>query len=183
MKKFLKALAVLACAVALVAGSVAATLAYLTDTDKVVNTFTVGKVDITLDEAKVTLYGVKDGESRVQANAYKLIPGKTYLKDPTITVTPDSEACYLFFKLDNGLGDAVTFNIDTNKWKQMGETNVYYYTEVVTGGSYGAFSEFSVAQNAVIGDPTGKNITVTAYAVQADGFANATAAWDAANFA
>ena len=41
----------------LVTASVMGTLAYLQDTDSVQNTFTVGKVGITLDEADVKTYG------------------------------------------------------------------------------------------------------------------------------
>ena len=58
MKMKTKALLVLACAVMLVAASVFGTLTYLTDNDAVTNTFTVGKVNITLDEALVTENGV-----------------------------------------------------------------------------------------------------------------------------
>ena len=53
MKKAKKALALVLCAVLLVAGSVMGTMAYLTSKDEVVNTFTVGKVGITLDEEDV----------------------------------------------------------------------------------------------------------------------------------
>ena len=85
MKKF-KALLVVACALLLVAASVFGTMAYLTSTDTVTNTFTVGKVKITLDEAQVNTDGKpikKDGTivqnaaeaERVKKNSYKLLPG------------------------------------------------------------------------------------------------------------
>ena len=51
MKTKSKALLLTLCAVLLVAASVMGTMAYLTSTDKVENTFTVGNVKITLDEA------------------------------------------------------------------------------------------------------------------------------------
>ena len=57
MKKKTKALMLVLCAVLLVTASVLGTMAYLTSTEKVVNTFTVGKVAITLDEAKVNADG------------------------------------------------------------------------------------------------------------------------------
>ena len=79
MKKTRKILLMAACAVLLVCISVGATVAYLTSVDSVTNTFTVGKVAITLDEAKVTEYGVAvEGAARVKANTYKLIPGHEY---------------------------------------------------------------------------------------------------------
>lgn len=95
MKKF-KALLVVACALLLVAASVFGTMAYLTSTDTVTNTFTVGKVNIKLDEAKVDADGkpVANAE-RVKENSYKLLPGHTYTKDPTVTVEAGSEASYV----------------------------------------------------------------------------------------
>ena len=82
MKKF-KALLVVACALLLVAASVFGTMAYLTSTDTVTNTFTVGKVAIKLDEAKVNPDGsLVENADRVKANSYKLLPGHIYNKDP-----------------------------------------------------------------------------------------------------
>lgn len=96
MKKTIKALLVVLCVVLLVAGSVMATLAYLTDTDKVVNTVTVGKVDITVDESEVTPDGEPvEGADRVEGNEYHLIPGQTYVKDPTMTVKQGSEESFV----------------------------------------------------------------------------------------
>ena len=57
-------------AAALVTASVFGTIAYLTDSEKVENTFTVGKVGITLDETDVDEYGVKDGDERVTKNTH-----------------------------------------------------------------------------------------------------------------
>ena len=96
MKKF-KALLMVACALLLVAASVFGTMAYLTSTDTVTNTFTVGSVAIKLDEADVKLDGTyeTDHDSRVDANNYKLMPGHEYIKDPTVTVLKDSESSYV----------------------------------------------------------------------------------------
>ena len=95
MKKF-KALLVVACALLLVAASVFGTMAYLTSTDTVTNTFTVGKVKITLDEAKVNTDGTPVANAeRVKANEYKLLPGHTYTKDPVLTVKDGSEDAYV----------------------------------------------------------------------------------------
>ena len=97
MKKF-KALLVVACALLLVAASVFGTMAYLTSTDTVTNTFTVGKVKITLDEAKVGTDGkalTGSDAARVQTNSYKLMPGHKYDKDPIVTVKAGSEESYV----------------------------------------------------------------------------------------
>lgn len=103
MKTKSKALLLTLCAVLLVAASVLGTMAYLTSTAKVENTFTIGKVEIKLDEAKVNADGIpEEGAARVQANSYKLMPGNTYTKDPTVTVKAGSEESYVRMK--------VTFN-------------------------------------------------------------------------
>ena len=103
MKTKSKALLLTLCAVLLVAASVLGTMAYLTSSAEVKNTFTVGKVEIKLDEAKVNADGIpEEGADRVTANSYKLMPGTTYTKDPTVTVLNGSEASYVRMK--------VTFN-------------------------------------------------------------------------
>ena len=79
-----------------VVASIAGTMAYLTDSESVANTFTVGQVDIVLDETDVDENGKEIvGSDRVKENEYHLIPGQTYTKDPTITVQPNSEESYI----------------------------------------------------------------------------------------
>lgn len=98
-----KKLLIMSVAMVLVcAFAVGMTIAYLTSTDEVVNTFTVGNVQIQLDEADVDEYGEQlyDSETgspapRVKANSYKLIPGHTYNKDPMVTVLSGSESSYI----------------------------------------------------------------------------------------
>lgn len=103
MKTRRNALLLSFCAVLLVVASVFGTVAYMTSKDQVKNTFTVGKVAINLDEAKVTEDGKPvEGADRVKENSYKLIPGLTYTKDPMVTVLDGSEASYVRMK--------VTFN-------------------------------------------------------------------------
>ena len=95
MKKS-KVLITALCAVLLVTVSVLGTLAYLTSQDEVVNTFTIGKVNITLDEVAVNVDGTEiPGADRVKENNYHLIPGQTYVKDPTMTVKAKSEDSYV----------------------------------------------------------------------------------------
>lgn len=104
MKTKKKALLTVLCAAMLVVGSVFGTYAYLTDkTDAVTNTFTVGNVTITLDEAKVGNDGkalTGNEAARVQANKYQLSPSLAYDKDPTVTVAEGSEDCWLFVKFE-----------------------------------------------------------------------------------
>lgn len=97
MKTKNKALLLTLCAVALAVSSALGTMAYLTDRDAVTNTFTIGNVGLTLDEADVKTDGSyeTDHESRVQKNEYRLIPGHTYIKDPTVTVDAGSADAYV----------------------------------------------------------------------------------------
>ena len=81
---------------ALLCATVMGTMAWLTDRDVAVNTFTVGNVDIKVDETDVD----KDGKpipdnDRVQENEYHLLPGCTYTKDPTMTVVKGSVESYV----------------------------------------------------------------------------------------
>lgn len=110
MKKntLLRKALVMICTMALVAClSVAATLAYFTDSDAVTNTFTVGNVAITMDEkntdGKDAAGVANDNLVRDTANKYHLVPGMTYEKDPTIHVAENSEDCWLFVKVENGI--------------------------------------------------------------------------------
>lgn len=82
---------------------VGASLAYFTDTDDQTNTFTAGKVDIKLDEVVVEKNdegNLVSTETRTEEDqTYKLFPGMTVAKDPTITVASDSEDSYIAAKI------------------------------------------------------------------------------------
>ncbi len=192
MKTRTKALLLALCAVLLVCASVFGTLAYFTSKDAVTNTFTVGKVVITLDEAKVETNGtpVEDAD-RVKANAYHLLPGHSYTKDPTIHVDAESEDCWLFVKIDNQIAaieDAVTVHdqMVTNGWTEIDATNnIYAYKAIATKNQdVKVFDSFKIQgaglDNDTLADYEGMTIVVTAYAIQADGFATAQDAWTAA---
>lgn len=173
--------------VLVIAMSVAGTVAYLTSTDTVTNTFTVGNVEITLDEAKVDEYGVAaTPATRVDKNDYKLIPGHTYTKDPTIHVATGSEDCWLFAKIENNLGTAATLAM-TQGWTEIDSANhVYAYnTKVSADTDVTVFTQFTFSKDVTatqLPSYNGKTIVVTACAVQADSFANANEAYAAANF-
>ncbi len=194
MKTKTKAIALTLCAVLLVVASVMGTMAYLTSKDTVTNTFTVGNVSITLDEAKVDKYGtVVEGADRVDANSYDLVPGHTYTKDPTVTVAANSEPCYVFVKVENGLsGFEATNNTiasqitNTNQWTALEGNDGVYYKEVVASAKdttlvvFSSFTLSDTANNVNGWNNLGNaNITVKAYAIQQDGFETASAAWEA----
>ena len=208
-----KSIALVMMAVLLVAASVMGTLAYLTSHDKVVNTFTVGTVNIKLDEAKANTDGsLVEGAARVKANNYKLLPGHTYNKDPMVTVLAGSEPSYIkmtvTFSKANEL-DAIfaptganltsIFNgYDAANWIAKGNTKdaaantrtyEFWYKEAVGAPNGDVALDALFDSITVPGEITkeqlatieGMTITVNAYAIQADGFANAEAAWAAFN--
>ncbi len=202
MKKKITALCLVVClAVVAIAG---ATMAYFTDTKVNTNTFTAGKVEINLDEAKVDEYGIPvEGEDRVTENSYKLVPNHVYTKDPTVTVKGGSEDCYVrvlvtLNKLDElyalpTIDIADCFNVDADKWELAGEikndnektrTYVLNYKEVVPASKNDTeltpvFTEVTCPNltNEQIKTLEGLTITVTGNAIQADGFTDADAAW------
>lgn len=199
MKKTSKALLLSLCAVLLVTASVLGTMAYLTSQDQVVNTFTVGNVAITLDEKDVDNSTLGEND-RDKANAYKLMPGHNYEKDPIVHVDANSEDCYLFVKVVNEIANieaekTVAQQMTEKGWVAVDAANgIYVYTTdktnpaVVTKGSnITVFENFTIAgnvDNTTLATYADKTITVNAYAIQADGFAGETASeiWAAAGF-
>ena len=211
MKTRSKALLLTLCAVLLVAASVLGTMAYLTSTDEVTNTFTVGEVKIKLDEAKANPDGsLVANADRVKANEYKLLPGHTYNKDPMVTVLSGSESSYVkmtvTFSKANEL-DAIfapggadltsIFNgYDAAKWIAKGNTKdatantrtyEFWYKETVGAPTadvaldalFDSITVPGTITNEQLATIEGMTITVNAYAIQADGFADAAAAWAA----
>lgn len=99
----------IAIAAAALAGTCAigGTLAWLTaSTEEVTNTFTMGNVNITLDETKVGGTGHDDRWSPSSADdeqSYTLSPGTTVDKDPTVTVKTGSDNCFVFVAVKDTL--------------------------------------------------------------------------------
>lgn len=210
MKTAKKAMLMTLCAIILVVATVFGTMAYLTSTDKVTNTFTVGNVAIKLDEAPVDGNGKATTGDRVKANSYKLLPGHTYDKDPTVTLLKGSETSYVkmtvtFSKasaLDaifapTGADLTTIFNgYDSANWTAKGNTKdttadtrtyEFWYKEAVGAPTDDVALDALFDSITVPGSITkeqlasieGMTITVNAYAIQADGFADADAAWKA----
>ena len=172
-------------ALVLVIGCVAGgTVAWLVaKTDPVVNTFTYGNINITLAETT--------GED------YKIIPGKDIPKDPKVTVTAGSEACWLFVKVEKvgdigtSTTDPVRYAIDTG-WTQLKDkdgkdVSGVYYRLVDAVDNDTAFNVLKDNKIIVSGELTKETIngyavqqpklTFTAYAVQKENIDNAADAW------
>ena len=170
MKK--KTLALVLALTLLVAGVVGGTLAWLTDrTAEVKNTFTVGDINIGLTETTAD---------------YKMVPGNTIAKDPTVTVKANSEACWLFVKVTEStdLKDFITYTI-ANGWTKLQDG--VYYREVPASAADQTFSVLTDDAVTVKSDVTrtmletaktdAPTLTFQAYAIQKDHFATAAAAW------
>lgn len=154
--------------------AVGGTLAWIKiETTPVVNTFTVGDINITLTES-----------SNLDL---KVIPGKTITKDPVVTVKGGSEACWLFIKIDEAnWSEKLTYTV-ANGWTPLeGHTGVYY-REV---GAVASDTGFQVLANDQVQcantltkteleamKTSAPKLTFTAYAVQKDGVADAARAW------
>lgn len=195
----------------LVAGAVLGTLAYLTDNDAVTNTFTVGNVQIELDEADVKTDGSYETthDSRVKENKYHLIPGHTYIKDPTVTVKKGSENSYVRMMVTineqadldvifapAGLslteffgGISKDWNLVNEKEDEAADTRTYEFRykgtvsapddDVVLDDLFESITVPGSITNSDLEKIQGLEINVTADAIQADGFNTENDAWAA----
>lgn len=189
------------CALLLVAASVLGTLAYLTSVSAPVeNTFTVGKVSITLDEAKTNVKGFPvnaedavvaiEEAPRVQGNKLHLIPGSTYTKDPTVHVSADSEKCWVFVEITDQLAAiqdtaTVAAQIVANGWTEL-ETGVYYKVVEDTDAKQDlvVFNTLKIkgeVDNTTLNSYADAKITLKAYAIQHENVDDAATAWATVN--
>ena len=159
------------------------TVAWLVaESGPVTNTFTYGDINIALTETT--------GED------YKIIPGVDIAKDPKVAVKANSEACWLFVKVDEVgtfVADKVTYSVADGWTALTGQPGVYYRevsaAEAKNGASYYVLAGDRDHPNGVVNvsdtltkedieDITTKpTLTFTAYAVQKDGIADAATAW------
>ena len=153
---------------------VGGTLAWLADqTAEVKNTFTVGDINIGLTETTTD---------------YKMVPGNTIAKDPTVTVKANSEACWLFVKVTEStdLKDFITYAI-AEGWTALPGVDGVYYREVPASAADQTFSVLAgdavtvkidvtrtMLETAKTDAPT---LTFKAYAIQRHHFATADTAW------
>ena len=186
MKARSKALLLALCAVLLVAVSVLGTMAYLTsETQVITNTFTVGDINIELTETKP------------ESKQAKIIPGVDIEKDPKVTVKANSEACWLFVKVEQTgtfVTDRVTYSVMTGAdgWTALTDNPGVYYREV---GAVTSDTSFDILENnkvtvsdtltkADVNNITAENqpkLTFTAYAVQKECIDTAADAWAKVN--
>lgn len=170
-----KAIAMIAALALFFAIGIGATLAYLNAITKpITNTFTMGNINIELTETTGT--------------AYKLTPGTTTTKDPKVTVVAGSEKCYLFIEVkeSTNLINYLDYSI-ADGWINLGlnDKKVFYREVMSDTGKDQAFpvlkgnivTASSTATGIDVNTPV--SLTFQAYAIQFDGIANVSAAWDA----
>lgn len=156
--------------------AIGGTLAWLTDkTDPVVNTFTVGDINIELTESE-------------NLNL-KMVPGNTITKDPKVTVKANSEACWLFVKVEESANfdSFMTYDM-ADGWTELPGVAGVYYREVAAttaatdfsvlkGDSVSVKDTVTKADLNALTQNTFPTLTFTAYAVQKDNVADAATAW------
>lgn len=183
MKK--RTVAVLCAAAAVLGVIIGGTMAYLQHSATVVNTFTAGRIGITLTETDQNGKPVSDQN-------YIMAPGVDLRKDPKVTVDANSEDCYLFVKVtEKNITDRttpITWEIaDSDKpdgWKKvenaagLGTGESVYYRVYKKGSET---REFSVLKDDKVTVPNTvtqsqmnsykdnhPQLTFTAYAIQKD---------------
>lgn len=193
-----KTVAILLALVLAIGCAVGGTLAWLiSETKSVVNTFTYGDINIDLYEHEYIASENKLGKSKVlKVDNYKIIPGVDLPKDPTVEVKANSEACWLFVKVEEQgtfVANKVTYGIAADWTKGDGTKipeNVYYReVEAVTADrTFDVLKDNTVTVSENLTktevDQLKKNsptLTFTAYAVQKDGIDTAAKAWAKAN--
>lgn len=129
-----KALAMLLSLVLVIGCVIGGTLAWLqASTNPVTNTFTVGDIALTLKESPYNIEAnTYDTPAENTSNSYPLIPGNSYTKDPVVTVTANSEACYLFVKVGqiNNPAAYLNYSLNLDGWTQLDGADDVYYREV-----------------------------------------------------
>lgn len=197
MKK--KITAIFLCVALVAIAIVGASLAYFTDTKTAENTFTMGDVKIKLDETNVN-----GGDRTTDGNAYNVYPGAVVVKDPIVHNTGKNAAyiratvkvegwvdnCTKYpanaagdMAMTDTLGRLLTTGLGT-KWSVVSATPegkavtfVLKYDDVLAVGADTApmFEKVNVPAGLKNEDEFG-TITVTAEAIQTDGFDT----WEAA---
>lgn len=191
-KKFIAILSVFVMlALTMVVGcAVDGTVAWLvSESESSVSTFTLGDINIKLT-----------GESESQS--LKIIPGVKIERSLKVTVEPNSEACWLFVKVEganwshfpdaNGTAK-VSYSVDVQDgWTALNNHPGVYYREVSAeaaqrGDAYDVNCNVTVSQmltkaevNSIAAE-TQPKLSFTAYAVQRDGIDDAVRAWEVAN--
>lgn len=173
-------------------GTIGGTVAWLFDkSDPVINTFTYGDIEIQLNETD------PEGNDDPTDNTYSMDINNTggIFKDPKVTVSADSEKCWLFVKVKESFnfGDYMAYTVPSGEdgWKlyaKVSDSERVYYRIVERANINQVFSvlendrvylKSGITQDqldAMIEEdfPT---LTIYAYAVQYSQITNVDEAW------
>ena len=184
-------------ALVVIGNSVSGTVAWLVSKpESTVSTFTLGDINITLAESDF-------------GSQLKIIPGVDIKRDPKVTVKANSEACWLFVKVEernwpdfeeeNGTRK-VSYSVN-NGWNVLTNNPGVYFREVsaedaqkgidytvLAGNESCPSGVIKVSQeltkeeiNSIRSSEKQPSLTFTAYAVQRAGIDTAAAAWATVN--
>jgi hypothetical protein len=176
----MKVVVLLLALVLLIGCAAGGTIAWLmTNTDPVENTFSASNIQIDLDETT--------------GNEYKLIPGKTYAKDPVLTVKGTTDVdCWLFFKVEqNNPGNFLSYELNLDGWTALAGVDGVYYRAVtasnadqnfqlLVGKTGYANGYVSVSDQLTLNDmatASTASLKFTGYAIQKEGFDDPATAW------
>lgn len=171
MKK--KTLVILLAVVTTASLAIGATIAYFSATATADNTFTVGNVQIKLEEPRWDEAGSKD--------APEVYPGEPLEKDPFVTNT-GANPCVVRLKVDLPFAGITFRNLNTTDWMDGGDGYYYYKYPLkstidsdpanvnLTVSTTKLFTHVVMPTSLTNGNATSiYNIKVTAEAVQAQG--------------
>ena len=163
-----KRIAIAALAFILICLAAGGTLAWLTDrSDPVVNTFTAGNIEITLQET---------------AFDFKMVPGNDIVKDPVVTVEGGSEACWLFIRVEESvspaLEDYIAYEMAAG-WQPLAGADGVYWLQVGSEATAQSFHVLMDDRVKVLESVTKEmmkalkgtespSLSFTAYAIQQD---------------
>lgn len=177
MTKKRKLIASLAAVAVLAAATVGGTLAYFTDSDTRSNVITIGQVNGTLTETEEQTR--PDGTTGKDYANVK--PGDVLAKDPTVTLSNNSEDAYVRVSISNeGLTEAQFKSIEAGLDIQEGWTKSsdgYYYYNKILSNKIGAVKTSKVFTKVTIPTTWSNaeagitfNINLKAEFIQADNF-------------
>lgn len=139
------------------------------------NTFTLGEIVISLEESTGT--------------EYQMIPGVSHKKDPYVRIFADSEACWVFCKIEStaDFDSYMSYEIASGWTKLEGESNIYWREARHSQEDvlFPILAEDKVTVKDTVTKQQLAHITnyptlkFFAYAIQSEGLDNAVAAWQA----
>lgn len=167
-----KGIALLLVLFLLVGCVIGTTMAWLTDTTTpITNTFTVGDINLSLDETT--------------GDTYKMTPKSTIAKNPIVTVTKGSENCYVFVKVEKtNFQSFMSYEMDP-AWTALADVDNVFYAqadslEAVQDVTFHVLKDDQI----LISDGMTKDyvdnytegnapkLTITAYAIQSAGLSD-----------